>query len=57
MNCNKIQIKDNNGIAEINIDNTELKRVNKYKVERDTDIVKLTFTITISPKDFILNKN
>lgn len=49
---NFIELSEKEGIGKIKIDGTELKAISDYKVKRDTDIVELTITISVPPKNF-----
>ena len=52
---NFIDIKECNGIAKIGIDKTELKGVSNYKLNRGTEMIELTVTISVPPQNFNLN--
>lgn len=56
-NFNFIDIKECNGTAKIEIDNTELKGVSNYKLNRGTDMIELTVTISVPPQNFNFNNN
>lgn len=48
---NHIEIQEDNGIGKIKIDGTELKGINNYEVKRDADLVKLTISLDVPPKN------
>lgn len=54
-NFNYIDIKECKGIARIEIDDTELRGVSNYKLNRGTDMIELTVTISVPPQKFNLN--
>jgi len=49
---NLIEIKENDGIGEIRIDNIKIKAISNYEIKRGTDIVTLTVSISVPPKKF-----
>lgn len=57
MDSNKIELKEENGIGEIKIDGIKMKNVLSYNIKRDTDIVEMTMTISVSPENFNTIKN
>ena len=57
MDSNKIELREKNGIGEIKIDGIKIKNVLSYNIKRDTDIVKMTMTISVSPENFNTIKN
>jgi len=50
-NFNYIDIKESKGIARIEIDDTELRGVSNYKLNRGTDMIELTVTISVPPQN------
>ena len=49
---NYVEIEEKGSIAKIKIDEVELKAISNYQIKRDTDIVELTFCISVPPKNF-----
>lgn len=56
-NFNFIELTEEKGKGEIKIDKTLLKGVSNYVIKRNTDIVELSITISVPPKNFITNAN
>lgn len=54
---NNIELTEQEGIGKIEIDNVELKGLSKYEIKRDTDIVTLTISISVPPKNFKTSAN
>lgn len=48
---NKIEIEENEGIAKIKIDGTQIKGLSSYTVQRGTDLVNLTINISVPPRN------
>lgn len=49
---NYVEIEEKGSIAKIKIDEVELKAISNYQIKRDTDIVELTISISVPPKNF-----
>lgn len=49
---NYVEIDEKDSIAKITIDGVELKAISNYQIKRDTDIVELTFCISVPPMNF-----
>lgn len=49
---NYVEIEEKGSIGKIKIDGVELKKISNYQIKRDTDIVELTFCISVPPKNF-----
>lgn len=56
-NFNNIELTEQEGIGKIIIDNVELKGLSRYEIKRDTDIITLTISISVPPKNFKTNLN
>lgn len=54
---NSVVIKEKEGINEIKIDGTKLKAVSVYEIKRDTDIVNLTFSMSVPPEKLKFTEN
>lgn len=52
---NTIELIEKDGIGKIKIDDTEIKGISKYEIQRDTDITTLTVSISVPVKNFKTN--
>ena len=50
-NFNKIEIEENEGIAKIKIDGTQIKGLSSYVIQRGTDLVNLSIDISVPPRN------
>lgn len=54
---NSVEIIENNGKSEIEIDGIKLRAVSNYEIKRNTDIANLTFSISVPPQNLKFGKD